>query len=721
MAQGPPDSTRPPDDSGFPVEHAPARPRGRLARCPRRVPFAAHLVPAWALCYELPDMQGRSAVLVRLSEADLQVLKQAAGAAGLKLDALLVAASLRFVAGDADFRRQLSTEGRVLWGPPPARFAAAELVELNLSEEQLAAYDQALARVRYVRSGEPVELAPAQFIAAAAVRLVAEFAGESLAGLRRELEPFLGPHVPRLTVFDVARQSSKPNLPALPSRPSDATVVMSAALVQEPAVANRAELRGARGRDRSTEAVSSSGSSPVVLSRERRAEALSPSASLDASTSGPRRVSQASVIVSESLADVARVSRPDPLRTEIGRAVAIPEVPHHEALRSKRSDRGERREREDRDEREERAAWTPVAVSQLDQRHPEPAPEPRPQAKKRGQRVSEEAREGHGASGERPDELPAGDGTSRLGFDLRTGLGIGALLLVSLAGTLAWAMLRRPAVESTAQAAEPAKASALAASSESATLARAGKPTKPATSPHASDELAGLSAGAPAPGRPVDRPMLPPPPDEPDEPVGAARDPARDASKRALKELSKVFRAKGTPAGEIDALIRTAYGRPRVDAKGTIVQTDLSTPSKRYDAFIQRAVDSVAYVYPVPAPLVKAIIRRESNFNPEIRSDVGAVGLMQVMPFNAPKVNLTVEDLSDPEKNILAGTRLLAVLLKYYDGDIVNALIAYNAKARPLFAPIPNNGETPGYVAAVLHHLEEYSGPSGLTPSATPH
>ena len=138
------------------------------------------------------------------------------------------------------------------------------------------------------------------------------------------------------------------------------------------------------------------------------------------------------------------------------------------------------------------------------------------------------------------------------------------------------------------------------------------------------------------------------------------------------------------------------------------MQSDKVAPEHRYDPFIQRAVASVARVYPVPAALVWAVIKRESNFDPEAKSSSGAIGLMQVMPFNAAKVNLTVADLADPERNILAGTRLLAVLLKYYDGDVINALVAYNAKARPLFAPVPRNGETPGYVAAVLQSLKEY-------------
>ncbi len=37
-----------------------------------------------------------------------------------------------------------------------------------------------------------------------------------------------------------------------------------------------------------------------------------------------------------------------------------------------------------------------------------------------------------------------------------------------------------------------------------------------------------------------------------------------------------------------------------------------------------------------------------------------------------------------------------------YKGDVISALVAYNARPRRLFAPMPRNGETPAYVWKVL-------------------
>ena len=128
----------------------------------------------------------------------------------------------------------------------------------------------------------------------------------------------------------------------------------------------------------------------------------------------------------------------------------------------------------------------------------------------------------------------------------------------------------------------------------------------------------------------------------------------------------------------------------------------------RYDAAVATAVADTAHVFVVPPSLVRAIIRRESSFRPLALSRAGACGLMQVMPANAARLGVGLQDLSDPTKNILAGTRLLAVLLRHYRGDVISALVAYNARHRRLFAPLPRNGETPEYVRHVLAYYEAY-------------
>lgn len=128
----------------------------------------------------------------------------------------------------------------------------------------------------------------------------------------------------------------------------------------------------------------------------------------------------------------------------------------------------------------------------------------------------------------------------------------------------------------------------------------------------------------------------------------------------------------------------------------------LGPGSDAYDVEIRAATASVEGIWPVPRSFVKAVIHRESGFRPRAMSPAGAVGLMQVMPANARRLGVTPAQLWHPPTNILAGTRLLAVLLRHYRGDVISTLVAYNAGPRRPLAPVPDNGETPDYIRGVL-------------------
>jgi soluble lytic murein transglycosylase-like protein len=121
-----------------------------------------------------------------------------------------------------------------------------------------------------------------------------------------------------------------------------------------------------------------------------------------------------------------------------------------------------------------------------------------------------------------------------------------------------------------------------------------------------------------------------------------------------------------------------------------------------FEAEIGAALAETAAIYPVPKNLVVAVISVESSFRPSAVSRAGAKGLMQLMPYTAKRLGIAERDLFDPAKNILGGVRLLAVLLRHYDGDVISTLVAYNARPRRLYARIPRNGETPAYVWRVL-------------------
>jgi len=67
---------------------------------------------------------------------------------------------------------------------------------------------------------------------------------------------------------------------------------------------------------------------------------------------------------------------------------------------------------------------------------------------------------------------------------------------------------------------------------------------------------------------------------------------------------------------------------------------------------------------------------------PRARSSVGAVGLMQVMPFHAGSWGCPSDDLEDIETNICHGSRIFANLLERSRGNVERALLRYNGCVR---------------------------------------
>ena len=115
-------------------------------------------------------------------------------------------------------------------------------------------------------------------------------------------------------------------------------------------------------------------------------------------------------------------------------------------------------------------------------------------------------------------------------------------------------------------------------------------------------------------------------------------------------------------------------------------------------------IDAVAAEHGVPARLVRAVIKVESDYQERARSRKGAMGLMQLMPDTARRFE--VADPYDPRQNIEGGIRYLKTLLDRFPSQGL-ALAAYNAgeAAVDRFRGIPPYAETRDYVARILRIL----------------
>jgi hypothetical protein len=134
--------------------------------------------------------------------------------------------------------------------------------------------------------------------------------------------------------------------------------------------------------------------------------------------------------------------------------------------------------------------------------------------------------------------------------------------------------------------------------------------------------------------------------------------------------------------------------------------------------YLETIIQKYANRYGVDPSLVRAVIRNESDFNPNAVSPKGAQGLMQLMPGTA--ASMGVSNPFDPEQNIAGGVGYLRHCLDCFDHNVPLAVAAYNAGPGRVSRAqgVPAIPETQAYVRNVM---SAYTGrPTVSLPAAKP-
>ena len=148
------------------------------------------------------------------------------------------------------------------------------------------------------------------------------------------------------------------------------------------------------------------------------------------------------------------------------------------------------------------------------------------------------------------------------------------------------------------------------------------------------------------------------------------------------------------------------FSGPAALAKYKIVRPGMENSHLVLDNFssdYDQDILMVSEKHSVDPYLVKAVIKAESNFDPNAVSPKNAQGMMQLIPGTANDYG--VINTFDPHENIDGGVRYLKDLLEYFDGDLNLSLAAYNAGKGAVIKhgfTIPPYPETTDYIAKVL-------------------
>ena len=199
-----------------------------------------------------------------------------------------------------------------------------------------------------------------------------------------------------------------------------------------------------------------------------------------------------------------------------------------------------------------------------------------------------------------------------------------------------------------------------------------------------------------------------------------------------ILDAQSSFGGQGLPAmvsgleggsGDSDRAIEAVYGTSDVDPNPGGAQMFGDAAANIEQLIIRVALETSGFAGVGRAglsvvqwrALLQALIWQESRFTIGARSPVGAFGLTQIMPGTASDLGINPAYYDSPYLQVHGGARYLATQLNTFDGNIINALAAYNAGPGRVFeyGGVPPFVETQHYVAVIPERYNLYLGRIG--------
>jgi soluble lytic murein transglycosylase-like protein len=165
------------------------------------------------------------------------------------------------------------------------------------------------------------------------------------------------------------------------------------------------------------------------------------------------------------------------------------------------------------------------------------------------------------------------------------------------------------------------------------------------------------------------------------------------------------LRPAGRDKGRYKIYMRTP--EQRMARPGVVPVPARSTDPTRYSRY-DISIQEASRTHSIPEAFIRAIIRVESDYDPDVVSVAGAQGLMQLMPGTARRMGCA--NSFDPHMNILGGTRYLRYLANMFGGDMVLTIAGYHAGEGAVlkYNGVPPYTMTHTYIKRVLAYYYEY-------------